>query len=141
MAEGHFVVRRHFAQGVGDRGTTVPLRPGILPDLNLSFVGIGKRQRLALLKLQFIPRQRIQQGRGQVRQLQASLDMARMEAHQCADLRRCFAVLLKGTKTNNLLGRMHVLASAVLDHRGRYCQLYGQDFHRNKRRVSINHTA
>jgi hypothetical protein len=36
---------------------------------------------------------------------------------------------------------MQIFTSAVLDHRGRHCHLCGQDFHRNKRRVRIEHTA
>ena len=139
MTDGHLVVSHHFAQGL--YGRIAPLFNSLFPDLLLTLMGISKCQDFTLFKGDFIPCQRIQQGGGKIRQLQAALNVARVIAHQCADLRGRFTFLLKGTKTDNLLGGMHVFTSTVLDHRGRHSHLHGQDFHRNKRRVCIEHTA
>ena len=86
--------------------------------LNLTGRIVLETERLTLLNGQFVLRELIHQGRGEVCQLQHALHVAGAEAEGVANLRGSFALPCQRTETCDLLGGMHGGALLVLGNRG-----------------------
>ena len=111
----------------------------VFPHVTLTLMIVGGRQRLQLVEGDLVVGQCIEQHRRHRCQTQTALNVARAEPQQIADLCRSLPVRRQVAERRNLIGRVHLLALAVLHHRHHARHRPADDQHLD--RVIVGHDA
>ena len=111
----------------------------VFPHVTLTLMIVGGRQRLQLVEGDLVVGQCIEQHRRHRCQTQTALNVARAEPQQIADLCRSLPVRRQVAERRDLIGRVHLLALAVLHHRHHARHRPADDQHLD--RVIVGHDA